>query len=162
MADITATVGNSGVTATIGGTTSSGPSKVSVSTPSATTTSTFGSLTDVSVGGKTDGDILSYIASTDKFTTVSSLTTFTFGTIIVPTIQATSSSQAFAVPTTDGSSGQAVITDGSGNLSIGTVENAIADASTSVKGKASFSSDNFAVSSGAVTIKDSGIQIPLS
>ena len=157
MADITATVGNSGVTATIGGTTSSGPSKVSVSTPSATSTSTFGSLTDVSVGGKTDGDILSYIASTDKFTTVSSLTTFTFGTIIVPTIQATSSSQAFAIPSTDGSSGQAVITDGSGNLSIGTVENAIADASTSVKGKASFSSDNFAVSSGAVTIKDSGI-----
>jgi len=34
---------------------------------------------------------------------------------------------------------------------------AIADASTSAKGAASFSSDNFAVSSGAVTIKDSGV-----
>ena len=33
----------------------------------------------------------------------------------------------------------------------------IADASTSAKGAASFSSDNFAVSSGAVTIKDSGV-----
>jgi hypothetical protein len=34
---------------------------------------------------------------------------------------------------------------------------AIADATTSAKGAASFSSDNFAVSSGAVTIKDSGV-----
>ena len=33
----------------------------------------------------------------------------------------------------------------------------IADASTSAKGAASFSSDNFSVSSGAVTIKDSGV-----
>ena len=31
------------------------------------------------------------------------------------------------------------------------------DASTSNKGVASFSSDNFAVSSGAVTIKDGGV-----
>ena len=34
---------------------------------------------------------------------------------------------------------------------------AIADATTSAKGAASFSSDNFAVSSGAVTIKDGGV-----
>ena len=33
----------------------------------------------------------------------------------------------------------------------------IADASTSAKGAASFSSDNFSVTSGAVTIKDSGV-----
>ena len=35
----------------------------------------------------------------------------------------------------------------------------LADASTSAKGAASFSSDNFAVSSGAVTIKDGGVDL---
>ena len=39
----------------------------------------------------------------------------------------------------------------------GTVDYVVADASDSVKGAASFSTDNFAVSSGAVTIKDGGV-----
>jgi len=45
----------------------------------------------------------------------------------------------------------------SGGGTSGTVTITLADASTSVKGAASFSSDNFAASSGAITIKDSGV-----
>lgn len=44
-----------------------------------------------------------------------------------------------------------------GTLSSGNADAAVSDATTSVKGKASFSSDNFAVASGVVTIKDSGV-----
>ena len=42
----------------------------------------------------------------------------------------------------------------SGGGTSGTVTINLADASTSAKGAASFSSDNFAASSGAITIKD--------
>jgi len=45
----------------------------------------------------------------------------------------------------------------SGGGSSGTVTINLADASTSAKGAASFSSDNFAASSGAITIKDLGV-----
>ena len=153
------------ITATIGGSNSSGPKKVSVTTPSASVSNTFVSLTDVSATSPANNDIIQFNSSTSKFTTVGSPTlstltvsdTLTVGTGIIPTIKASSTSQSFGVPTTDGSSGQAIITDGSGTLTFGTVEGAIADASTSVKGKASFSSDNFSVSSGAVSIKDGGI-----
>lgn len=159
----TGTVSSSGnITATIGGASSSGPDKVSVSTPSVSSSTSFASLNDVSVAGKTDGDILSYIASTDKFTTVSSLSALTVSTLtltlgIIPSIKSTSSSDSFSIPTSDGTSGQAIITDGSGVLSFGSADNAVTDATTSAKGKASFSSDNFAVTSGAVTIKDGGV-----
>ena len=44
-----------------------------------------------------------------------------------------------------------------GGGSSGAVTIAIQDASTSAKGAASFSSDNFAASSGAITIKDAGV-----
>ena len=47
----------------------------------------------------------------------------------------------------------------SGGGTSGGVTLNLADASTSVKGAASFSSDNFAVSSGAVTIKDAGVDL---
>ena len=46
-----------------------------------------------------------------------------------------------------------------GTLDTGNATAIVTDASTSAKGKASFSSDNFAVSSGAVTIKDGGVDL---
>ena len=85
-------------------------------------------------------------------------------------------------PTADGSADQVLKTDGAGQLSFtagasGTVTGvtgtspissdgdattpaiSIDDATTSAKGAASFSSDNFAVSSGAVTIKSAGVDL---
>ena len=53
---------------------------------------------------------------------------------------------------------QASIT-GVGTLTSGDATGIVTDATTSAKGKASFSSDNFAVSSGAVTIKAGGVDL---
>ena len=47
----------------------------------------------------------------------------------------------------------------SGGATSGAATINLADASTSVKGAASFSSDNFAASSGAITIKDGGVNL---
>ena len=159
----TGTVSSSGkITATIGGASSSGPDKVSVSTPSASSSASFTSLNDVSATSPANNDLIQFNSSTGKYTSVSSLSALTVGTLtltlgVIPSIKATSSSDSFSIPTSDGTSGQALITDGSGGLSFGSVEGALGDATTSSKGKASFSSDNFNVSSGVVTIKDSGI-----
>ena len=46
-----------------------------------------------------------------------------------------------------------------GGATTGSATINLADASTSVKGAASFSSDNFAASSGAITIKDGGVDL---
>jgi hypothetical protein len=46
-----------------------------------------------------------------------------------------------------------------GGATFGAATINLADASTSVKGAASFSSDNFAASSGAITIKDGGVDL---
>ena len=48
---------------------------------------------------------------------------------------------------------------GVGTLSSGNATGIVTDASTSAKGIASFSSDNFAASSGAITIKDGGVDL---
>jgi len=86
------------------------------------------------------------------------------------------------LPVNDGTSGQVLTTDGNASAQLswtspevgditgvtagtnltgggtsGDVTINLADASTSAKGAASFSSDNFAASSGAITIKDSGV-----
>ncbi len=150
------------ITATIGGSNSSGPSKVSVTTPAASSSASFTSLNDVSATSPANNDLIQFNSSTGKYTSVSSLSALTVGTLtltlgVIPSIKATSSSDSFSIPTSDGTSGQALITDGSGGLSFSSVEGALGDATTSSKGKASFSSDNFNVSSGVVTIKDSGI-----
>ena len=105
-------------------------------------------------------------------------------------------SGAYTLPTSDGTNGQALITDGSGTVSFTTISTeldiagdsgtdtvslvndtltftgtdpvqtavtdntltiSVDDATTTTKGVASFSNDNFAVSSGVVTIKDGGV-----
>ena len=50
------------ITATIGGSNSSGPSKVSVTTPSASASTTFASLTDVSVASVSDQDLIQFVS----------------------------------------------------------------------------------------------------
>ena len=69
-----------GVTAKINSTTSAGPQQVSVQTPSVSSASSFRSLTDVNATSLTDGALIQYDASTDKFTTRNELETTT-GTI---------------------------------------------------------------------------------
>jgi hypothetical protein len=69
-----------GVSAKINSTTSAGPQKVSVQTPSVSATSSFRALSDVNDTNLTDGALIQYDASTDKFTTRNELETTT-GTI---------------------------------------------------------------------------------
>ena len=70
-----------GVTAKINSTTSSGPQKVSVTTPTANVNvdgvRQFRNLTDVNASSLTDGALIQYDASTDKFTTRNELNTTT-------------------------------------------------------------------------------------
>jgi len=64
---------------------------------------------------------------------------------------------AWATPTTGDITGVGVTSPITGGGTSGSVTIAIQDSSTSQKGAASFSSDNFAASSGNITIKDGGV-----
>ena len=64
---------------------------------------------------------------------------------------------AWATPTTGDITGVGVTSPITGGGTSGSVTIAIQDSSTSQKGAASFSSDNFAASSGNITIKDAGV-----
>lgn len=70
---------NGGVTANINKN-NSGAQQVSVSTPSVSSSNSFRSLTDVNASSLTDGALIQYDATTDKFTTRNELQTTT-GTI---------------------------------------------------------------------------------
>ena len=63
----------------------------------------------------------------------------------------------WATPTTGDITGVGVTSPITGGGTSGSVTIAIQDSSTSQKGAASFSSDNFAASSGNITIKDAGV-----
>jgi len=64
---------------------------------------------------------------------------------------------AWATPTTGDITGVGVTSPITGGGTSGSVTIAIQDSSTSQKGAASFSSDNFSASSGNITIKDAGV-----
>ena len=75
---VTATVGSSGTTtAKINSNTSSGPQKVSVTTPSLSSSSTLTGLTDVNATTLNDGALLQYDASSSKFVTKTTIETTT-------------------------------------------------------------------------------------
>jgi hypothetical protein len=63
------------VTAVINSTTSAGPQKVSVSVPSATSSSRLRALSDVNAVSLEDGALIQYDASTDKFVTKTTIST---------------------------------------------------------------------------------------
>ena len=71
---------NGGVTAKINSNTSAGPQQVSVQVPSASSSNSFRALSDVNAATLTDGALIQYDASTQKFTTRNELSTTT-GTI---------------------------------------------------------------------------------
>jgi len=95
------------ITATIGGSNSSGPSKVSVTTPAASSSASFTSLNDVSATSPANNDLIQFNSSTGKYTSVSSLSALTVGTLtltlgVIPSIKETSSSDSFSIHTSDG------------------------------------------------------------
>lgn len=66
-----------GTTAKINTSTSSGPQQVSVQVPSSSSSNSFRSLTDVNASSLSDGALIQYDASSDKFTTRNELETTT-------------------------------------------------------------------------------------
>ena len=125
---------------------------------------TSGSVTlNLDLSGLSDvtpanGDKLATIDSdgaNEQLTTVASLATLFAGTGL------TASSSVISVDDSTASAKGAVIVAGGTGISVsyssGTATVAGSDASTSAKGIAQFSSDNFAASSGTITIKDGGV-----
>ena len=68
---------NSGTTAKINTSTSSGPQQVSVTVPSISSSNTFRSLTDVNATTLDDGSLIQYDATSDKFITKTTIETTT-------------------------------------------------------------------------------------
>ena len=68
------------IRAKINSNTSAGPQQVAVSVPSISASNTFKALSDVNASNLTDGALIQYDASTQKFTTRNELSTTT-GTI---------------------------------------------------------------------------------
>ncbi len=99
----------------------------------------------------TQGDILYYGASGAP----TRLGAGTSGDVL--TTAGAAANPAWATPTTGDITNVGVTSPITGGGSSGSVTIAIQDSSTSQKGAASFSSDNFAASSGDITIKDGGV-----
>ena len=123
-----------------------------------TGTITYGSLSDgsITITAFVDEDDMSSNSAT-LVPTQQSVKTYVDTQITAEDLDVTSDSGTIAIDldseTFTIAGGEGIDTSATGN----TVTIAGEDASTSNKGVASFSSDNFAVSSGAVTIKDGGV-----
>jgi len=81
MANITAKVTTSNVTANVNATTAPGPKQVSVTTPSATTK--LNTLSDVNATSLSDGALLQYDNNTKKWTSRNDIITDTGGELIL-------------------------------------------------------------------------------
>ena len=115
-------------------------------------------LSELSGVTPANGDSLATLdsdGSTEQLTTIANLATLFAGTGL------TASSSVLSVDDgTASAKGAVIVAGGSGitvSYSSGTATVAGDDASTSAKGVAQFSSDNFAASSGTITIKDGGV-----